>query len=78
MHVAADELELRVAHQDAGQQARLAEDLKTIADAHHQTAGGGMGTDRIHHRRTRRNRSAAQIVAIGKAARHHHQVGAFR
>ena len=38
MHVAADELELHVAHQHAGQQPGLAEDLETVADAEHQPA----------------------------------------
>ena len=38
MHVVADEFQPRVAHQDAGQQARLAEDLKAVADAEHEPA----------------------------------------
>ena len=38
MHVMADEFQPRVAHQHAGQQSCLAEDLKTVADAEHQAA----------------------------------------
>ena len=36
LHVAADELEAGVAHQDAGQQPRLGEDLEAVADAEHR------------------------------------------
>src|SRR5262249_14880247 len=38
----------------------------------------GMRTHRVHDWRTGRDRAAAQIVAIGEAARNHHQVGAGR
>ena len=39
MHIAANELQLRIAHQRARQQARLAQDLKSVADPeHHATA----------------------------------------
>ena len=32
----------------------------------------------VHDRRARRNRAAAQVVAVGEAARDHDQVGARR
>ena len=76
--VAADEFELRIAHQHARQQAGLAQNLEAVADAEHQPALGGEGAHRIHHRRTRGDGAAAQIVAVGETARHHHQVGARR
>ena len=41
MHIAADEFQLRVAHQHARQEPCLAEDLKTVADTEHQPALGG-------------------------------------
>jgi hypothetical protein len=77
MHVAADELELRVTHQHAGQQARLAEDLKTVADAEYEAAIGSVGANRIHDRRTRGNRPATQIIAVGETTRHHDQIRTF-
>ena len=38
----------------------------------------GMRAHRVHDRRARRDRAAAQIIAVGEAARHHHEVGARR
>ena len=78
MHVPADEFQPRIAHQHAGKQAGLAEDLETVADAEHEAAIGRKGPHRIHHRRARRDRAAAQIIAIGKSAGHHHEVGPLR
>ena len=40
--VVADEAQVLVAHQHAGQQPRLAQDLEAVADAEHQPAFGGM------------------------------------
>ena len=77
MHVLADEFQPRVAHQHAGQQPGLAEDLKTVADAEHEAAIGREIPHRVHHRRARGNRAAAQIVAVGKSAGHHHEIGAL-
>ena len=74
----ADKAQIGIAHQDAGQQARFDQNLEAVADAEHQTAARGMGAHRIHDRRTSGNRAAAQIVAIGKSARQHDQIGALR
>ncbi len=73
--VAADELERGVAHQDAGQQARLAQHLEAVADAEHRRAGLRLGDDVAHDRRVGGHGAAAQIVAVGKAARQHDEVG---
>ena len=78
MHVVADEFQPRIAHQNAGQQAGLAENLKAVADAEHEAAIGRELAHRVHHRRARRDGAAAQIVAVGKPAGHHHEVGALR
>jgi hypothetical protein len=43
----------------------------------HEAALGGKGAHRIHYRRARGNRPAAQIIAIGKSAGHHHEIGAL-
>ena len=71
----ADEAPAGVAHQHARQQARLAQDLEAVADAEHQAAALGMGADRVHDTRARRDRAAAQVVAVGKAAGQHDEVG---
>ena len=78
MNVAANELQPRVAHEDAGQKPGLAEDLEAVADAEHETALGGKAPHRVHHRRARGDGAAAQIVAIGKSAGHHDEVGPRR
>ena len=77
MHVMADEFQPRVAHENAGQQAGFAENLKAVADAEHQAAVGRKGAHRVHHRRARGDRAAAQIIAVGKSAGHHHEIGAL-
>ena len=78
MHILADEFQPRIAHQYAGQQARFAQDLETVADAEHETAVGCKLAHGVHDRRARGNRAAAQIIAIGKAAGHDHEIGAIR
>ena len=74
----ADEAELGVAHQHARQQAGLAQDLEAVADAEHQPAARRVAADRPHDRRARRDRAAAQIVAIGEAAGQHDEIDAAR
>ncbi len=68
-HVGADEVERRVAPQDAGKQARLAQDLEAVADAEHRPALVGERAHRAHRRREARDRAAAQVVAVREAAR---------
>jgi hypothetical protein len=77
MHILADEFQLGIAHQNAGQQPGFAQDLETVADAEHETAIRRMLAHRVHHRGARRDRAAAQIIAIGKPAGHDHEIGAF-
>src|ERR1700761_6172458 len=48
-NIAADELELRVAHQNARQQSRLTGNLETVAYGQHQPATRGMGPNGIHN-----------------------------
>ena len=74
----ADELEVGVAHQDAGKKPGFAQDLEAVADAEHEAAARRMGADRIHHGRAAGNGAAAQIIAVGEAAGQDHEVGAFR
>ncbi len=78
MHVAADEFQPRIAHEHAGQKLGLAEDLEAVADAEHEPAVAREGAHRVHDRRARRDRAAAQIIAIGEAAGHHDEIGSLR
>ena len=76
--VAADEAEVLVAHQRAGQQPRLGEHLEAVADAEDQAAVRGVAADRLHHRRELRERAGAEVVAVCEAARDDHAVGAVQ
>src|SRR5438105_11689965 len=69
INVAADKTKLRIAHQYAGQQTRFAGDLKTVAYRQHEPAFGGEAAHRVHDRSARGNGAAAEIIAIGEAAR---------
>jgi hypothetical protein len=75
MHVAADELEILVAHQHAWHEPGLGGDLEAVADRQHRHALAGAPPHLGHHRRLRRHGAAAQIVAVGEATRQHDQVG---
>ncbi len=59
MHVMADEFQPRVAHENAGQKAGLAENLKAVADAEHETTAASEGAHRVHDRRARSDGAAA-------------------
>src|SRR5918911_268871 len=65
----ADEMQIAVANQRAGQKASLAEDLKAVADAEHKAATRRKLLDGIHHGREARKRPGAQVVAVREAAR---------
>ena len=73
--VAADESHRRIAHQHAGKEPRFAQDLEAVAHPEHETAVPGVGAHRVHDRRARGNCPAAQIIAVGEAARHHDEIG---
>ena len=77
-HRLADVFEALVAQQGAGQHSGFAEDLEAVADADGGHAARGGGLDRLHHRRQGRHGPAAQVVAVGKAARQHDQVQPVR
>src|SRR4030095_1472513 len=69
MDLLADKLQAGVAHQRSGQQARLTENLKAVADAEDETAVVRELHDTAHDRRKTRHGAAAQIIAVGKSAR---------
>ncbi len=74
----ADEAQIGVAHQDAGQEAGFAQDLEAVADAEHESALSGVRPHRVHDLGPPGDRAAAQVIAIGEAARQHDEVGAAR
>ena len=76
MAVHRQEAQRGVAQQGAGQDAGLGEDLEAVAHAEQVAAARDMLAHRGHHRRMRRHRAAAQIVAVGEAAGDHDQVEA--
>jgi len=64
----ADEAERLVAHERAGQQSALAEDLKSIADADYEPPFFGKADHVLHDGREARDGSRTQIVAVGEPA----------
>src|SRR5580658_4328878 len=64
----ADIFQSHVAHQGAGQQTGLAQNLKAVADPEHQSAAVSELLDRFHHRREFSDGASAQVIAEGKAA----------
>ena len=75
--VAADEVQVVVAGESAGQQVRLAEDLESVADSEHGQALLGTGDDRGHHGREASDGTAAQVVAVRESSREHHRIDAL-
>ena len=75
--VSADKFQLRIAHENAGQKTGLAQNLETIAHAEHEPTVRSKVAHRVHDRRACRDRAAAQVVAIGKAAGYHDKVGSL-
>src|SRR5207342_528171 len=69
--VTADELELPVRTEDAGEETGLAEDLEPVADAEHRPTSNGELADYRHEGREARDRAGAQVVAVREASRKH-------
>ena len=66
---AADKAQRLIAHQGAGQQAGLRQDLEAVANPQHRLAAFGKIHHRLHNHREAGNRTGAQVVAVGKPAR---------
>ena len=64
----ADEAQPGIAHQHAGQEPALDQDLEAVADAEHEPAPRRMGAHRIHDPRPPGDGPAAQVVAVAEAA----------
>ncbi len=69
-------LDVAVAQHRPGQQAALEQNLKPVADAQHGPSGRRERGDGGHHRREARDGAGAQVVAMGKPAGQHDDVGA--
>src|ERR1700730_13859542 len=63
-----------VAGERTGQQPGLAEHLKTVADSQHWQPAVCRSDDFSHYRGEFRDGTAAQVVAVGDPAGHHHRV----
>ena len=68
MDLFADVLEAGVAHERAGEQAGLGEDLEAVADAENEAAVAGEALDGLHDGREAGNGAGAQVVAVGESA----------
>ena len=60
-------MQMGVAHECAGQEARFGDDLEAIADAQNLQSFRGLGANVGHDGRARGDGAAAEIIAIGKA-----------
>ena len=69
------ELQIAVADERAGQQVRFGQDLKAVADADDEAAVVGELFHGLHHGAEPRDRAAAQIIAVAKAAGHDDAIG---
>ncbi len=65
----ADEMEVAVADEGAGEEAGFAEDLESVADAEDQFARFGGGDDGWHDRGEAGDGAAAEVVPVGESAR---------
>jgi hypothetical protein len=68
MNLFADVFEAGVAHQGAGKQAGLGEDLESVADAQDQASGSGEALNRLHDGRKAGDGAGAEVIAVGKSA----------
>src|SRR6185437_11627446 len=64
MHVPAVELERAIDQQCAGQEMRLGQNLKPVADTEHRQSFAGARGDLAHDWRMRRHRATAQVVTV--------------
>src|SRR5262249_50142706 len=76
--IAANEAELSVAHQHAGQESRFAGDLKSVAYRQHESALGGKGAHRVHDRRAGGDSTTTQVIAVREATRNDDDIDAGR
>ena len=74
-NVFAVELQVAIADERAGQQARFGENLKAVADAENEAAVVGELFHGLHHGAEPCNRAAAQVIAVAETAGHDDAIG---
>ena len=57
-----------ISHHGPGQQPRLQQNLKPVANSQNEAAIPGEGFHRLHYRRKSRNGAGAEIIPVGKSA----------
>ena len=73
----ADVFEAGIAHECAGEQTGFAKDLKAVADAENQAAGGSELLDRLHNGSEVSDGAGAEVVAVGEAAGNNDGIAVF-
>jgi hypothetical protein len=68
VHLAAEKAQSLIAQHGTGKKSSFEKDLESVADAKNQSARFGKAVQRAHDRRKARDRSRAEIIAVGKAA----------
>src|SRR5205085_4527841 len=77
VHRLTNVLQANIAHESARQKARLAQDLEAVTDAENQSSTVGELLHRFHDGRKLGDRARAQVVPVGKPARHNDRVAIF-
>src|ERR1017187_4045210 len=67
MYGLADVLQSGIAHESAGKESGLAENLETVADPEDEASIGCKFADRFHHWREFGDCTGAEIIAVGEA-----------
>ena len=75
--VLADEMERTVADERAGQEPRLGQHLEAVADADQEPAVIGIIAHGFHNGRKPGDGTAAEVIAVGEAARQDHEIVAL-
>src|ERR1039457_355244 len=70
VHRLANVLQASVAQQRAGEQSGFTQNLKSVADAQHQSASSGELAYRLHDRGKLGDGAGAEVVPVGKSTGH--------
>jgi hypothetical protein len=75
VHPPAHERQTLVPSQGSREQARLAQDLEAVADAHHRAAPLGVLPDGVHHPSEPGDGSGPEVITVGEATRKDDGIG---
>ena len=73
-HQIADEAQRAIAHERAREKTSLTQNLETVARAEHELARPRAAGHRLHNWRESGDRTATQVIAVGKAARQNDRI----